>query len=501
MKRNLLERLSKNFGEYLEGGCGYDVKIHVGKYYDQKTFEAHSMMLAARSLYFRRKIDDIPMNSRKSVIELRELEIPPNIFKPLLRYIYTGIVPLHNLEAEDFLDILCITNEPLLSDDPRSVVDFILAADKLELNELVNYLQNVLIEDRTEWLYKNMDKIYARISNHPSLKTFKNFYKDIIRNNIELMFQSDNFINIPLSDVILMVSRDDLLVDEVKIWNQVVKWCVSQFPDLSRNPEHWTSKECNNVRSMMENFIGLIRWKYISGDGFTSHVMPYAKIFPVKLYQDLVIYYVNKNERPRFLDLPRRVGKIESNLIPFKYASLISQWVEDQNEKSTWQWFASKKEVNTEKKTIQYRYNLLIRGSQNGFSKSDFLKAYLYKGPTITLVRLEGTDLIIGGYNPTPWTPSEKPDPRTRKSFIFAFDNVHGNPVEVGRISKIENSGTYPIISITDKGLKFGEDLSLTFADIQNEISSTLNYHSIEYTLLENVQKELENPIQVKDYE
>ncbi|CAG8619051.1 13620_t:CDS:2, partial [Acaulospora morrowiae] len=458
MRINLFERLSKNFGEYLAEGGGYDVKIHIGKYNDQKTFEVHSMILTARSPYFRRKIDNIPMNSRKSVIELHESEIPQAADITLF------------LLSEDFLDILLSTNEPLLSDDPSLVVDFILTADKLELNELVNYLQYIFIEDRTEWLYKNIDKVYARIFHHPSLKIFKNFYKDIIRNNVELMFQSDNFISIPLSDVILIVSRDDLLVDEVKIWNQVVKWCVSQFPDLLINPEHWTFKECDDVRSMMNNFIDLIRWKYISGNGFTNHVIPYAKILPVKLYQDL-------------------------------HTSLISQWIKDQNEKSTWQWFASKKEVNTEKKTIQYRYNLLIRGSQNGFSKSDFLKAYLYKGPAITLVRLEGTDLIIGGYNPTPWTPSEKPDPRTRKSFIFAFDNIRGNPVEVRRISKLENSGTYPIVSITDKGLKFGEDLSLTFDDIQNEIRPTLNYHSIEYTLLENVQKKLENPMHVKDYE
>ncbi|CAG8738358.1 8308_t:CDS:2, partial [Acaulospora morrowiae] len=473
MRKNLLEGLSKDFGEYLKEGGGYDVKIHIGEHHDQKTFEAHSMVLAARSPYFRREISDIPLNSRKSVIELRESEIPPNVFELLLRYIYTGIVPLHNPESEDFLDILLATNEPLLSNDPSSVVDFILTADKLELSELVNYLQNVLIEDRTEWLYKNIDKVYSRISRHHSLKILKDFYKDIIRTNVELMFQSDNFFSMPLNDVILMVSRDDLLVDEVEVWNQVVRWCVSQFPDLSRNPEHWTSKECDDVRSKMENFIDLIRWASISGDEFTVHVVPYAKILPVRLYQDLVRYHVNQNERPRSLDLPRRVGKIESDLISFKHASLISQWVKDQNEKSIWQWFASKKEVNAEKKTVQYRYNLLIRGSQNGFSKSDFLEACQYKGPTITLVRLEGSDLIIGGYNPTPWAPSEKPNPRTRKSFIFAFDNVRGDPVEVGRASKLENSGTYPIVSITDEGLKFGKDLSLTFTDIHNEIGPT----------------------------
>ncbi|CAG8444302.1 15333_t:CDS:10 [Acaulospora colombiana] len=444
MGSDLFEVLSKDLGEYLGSGYGCDVKIHVGEY-DQRTYDVHSVILAARSPYFRRKINDTPLNPGR-VMEFYEQDISPT-------------VPLHNVETDNLLDVLMSTNEPFLTDDPTLVVDFVLAADELELSELVRYLQNILINDRTEWLCENIDNIYPRIFKRQSLRILKDFYKNIIETDVELMLQLGNISKMPLNDVILMASRDDLLMDETEI------------PNIGQPSNALPSMEKKRKLTAI----------------FTKSLD--------ELYQDLVRYHVNPDRKPESFNLPKRVGKIESNLISIKHVSLISQWIKDQQASSLWQ------KVRPTKKTAQYRYNLLTRGSQGGFSRADFLEACQHKGPTIILIRLEGSDLIVGGYNPTPWVTSLKPNARARKSFIFAFDNDRDDPKEVGRICKLGSSKTCPVVSITDKSLKFGKDLSLNFTDSYDQ-PSVLRYQNVEYTLLDNLQRQMiENPANIKDFE
>ncbi|CAG8758772.1 3558_t:CDS:2, partial [Acaulospora morrowiae] len=260
------------------------------------------------------------------------------------------------------------------------------------------------------------------------------------------------------------------------------------------DPEHWTAEQCNDLRSIMENFVYVIRWPYISGNEFSKNVVPYSKIFPEKFYKELVKYYVNPNESLQFRNFPKRVGKLESNLISIKHMNLISQWIKTQHN------FILQQTKRSDRK-MQYHYNLLIRGSRDGFSKSDFQRACQYMGPTIMIVKLEKSDVIIGGYNPLPWSTSNKNSIHARKSFIFAFDNDYNDPVMAGKLCKPKNIGTYPVISITDDGLKFGLDLTLKFADSNDLINSTLSYRNIEYTLLGNVQRQFENPINIEDFE
>ncbi|CAG8450652.1 5392_t:CDS:2 [Acaulospora colombiana] len=492
MRNILYEGLSEDLGGYLEKGHMCDVKIHVGEYRDKKTFDAHSIILAARSPYFRKEIESRLQNS-ENVIEFYKPRISPSVFKPLLKYIYTGIVPLHNPEAENFLDVLLAADEPLLSDDPSLIIDFILVASELELGQLVERLQHNLLGDRTEWLRENIDRIYEKCFMNPSLKILKDFCIETIRTDVELMLQLEKFSRMPLNDAVLMMSRDDLMMEEIDVWNQAVRWSIAQFPNLSRNPERWTAVQCNDLKLMMENFTGVIRWLHISRDEFATSVVPYSKILTGELYGELVRYYLN-SEASNFPNLPKRLGKFESNLISINHMSRISEWIEAQQARSI-----RRCERTTEK--MRYRYNLLIRGSRDGFDKSNFQEACQNIGPTVTLIKPEGSDLIIGGYNPIPWTTSEENNIRTLKSFIFSFDNSCGDLANAGRLGGTKNSKVHPIISITNEGFKFGADFFLRFTNSYNQANFILDYHNVEYNLLDNVKLEIRNPVRIKDYE
>ncbi|RHZ84852.1 hypothetical protein Glove_74g245 [Diversispora epigaea] len=489
IQKILLEQLSKDFDEYLTNGYGSDVEIHVGEYNDKTTFKAHSMILSARSPYFRKEIENIPQNSRKEIIEFNKPEISPSVFKPLLKYIYTGVVPIYNKDNCDFLDLILCFDEPLLSNNPNVVTDFILVANELELNDLVNHLQIIFIQERSEWLWENMHCIYARIFMQPALKKFQDFYKDMIQTNTELSFQLENFSKIPLNDVISMVSRDDLLMNEIEVWDQVIKWSVAQFPNIPQNPENWEPEHFSEIKVMLQNFVPLIRWFHISKDEFAEKVIPYDKALPGTLYQDLVKYHMNNRFRTEYSNLPKRAGRIDSKIIDVKHVSLISQWIKTQYQEKT------------KTKPLAYRYNLLIRGSQHGFEINDFRDSCKNKSSTLILLKLQGSDLIIGGYNPIPWLTEEKLNVSVKNSFIFTFNDRDGNPTEVGKFGQPKNK-SYPLIYITDSGLKLGDDLYLEFTNYSKDKKEpTLYYHKIGYNLPDEIQQQIKNPATVEDYE
>ncbi|CAG8461390.1 654_t:CDS:2 [Paraglomus occultum] len=77
-------------------------------------------------------------------------------------------------------------------------------------------------------------------------------------------------------------------------------------------------------------------------------------------------------------------------------------------------------------KGSRVHFRLLVRGSRDGFTPSVFHQRCDNKGPTITVVRVRGTNEVIGGYNPLSW---RKADYRvgcfhsSDKAFIFNFND------------------------------------------------------------------------------
>ncbi|CAG8723678.1 17721_t:CDS:2 [Racocetra fulgida] len=49
---------------------------------------------------------------------------------------------------------------------------------------------------------------------------------------------------------------------------------------------------------------------------------------------------------------------------------------------------------------IPYKFDLIYRGSRDGFTPKIFHKACDNQGPTITVIKIKGLDQVIGGYNP-----------------------------------------------------------------------------------------------------
>ncbi|PKY53743.1 POZ domain-containing protein, partial [Rhizophagus irregularis] len=142
MSTQFLSKLSQNYIELLDDNEYYDITIEVGKDPNVKIFRSHKSILCYRSPYLRRTLaSNNNQNKDNVLINIKFPNISPEVFQIILRYIYGGILSL-NVQ------------------DPSEIFQILLAADELFLQELVDYLQKYLIENKSEWMEQHFEFIH-----------------------------------------------------------------------------------------------------------------------------------------------------------------------------------------------------------------------------------------------------------------------------------------------------------------------------------------------------
>ncbi|RIB01207.1 hypothetical protein C2G38_2231557 [Gigaspora rosea] len=71
---------------------------------------------------------------------------------------------------------------------------------------------------------------------------------------------------------------------------------------------------------------------------------------------------------------------------------------------------------------LPYKFNLLLRGSRDGFTRETFHRLCDNIPGTVSIIKVNDTNEILGGYNSLVWTsnyPSERS--KTTDSFIFSL--------------------------------------------------------------------------------
>ncbi|RIA78697.1 BTB/POZ protein [Glomus cerebriforme] len=94
----------------------FNVIINVGENKNTKEFQAHSVILRARSPYFKSALASEWITKKNSMIMFNKPNITPSVFDLILKYIYTGELDLTNQSGEDILGLLIATDELLLEE-------------------------------------------------------------------------------------------------------------------------------------------------------------------------------------------------------------------------------------------------------------------------------------------------------------------------------------------------------------------------------------------------
>ncbi|RIB17213.1 hypothetical protein C2G38_2037922 [Gigaspora rosea] len=157
-------------------------------------------------------------------------------------------------------------------------------------------------------------------------------------------------------------------MEEVKIWNYVIKWGIAQNPGLSSDPEEWSNENILTLKTTLKNCLPLIRYFQISGDDLYEYIQPYQQILEKNLWKfSQKTYAPNKSITSAILPprmilktvLPHRSTEQFSKVINEAHAAEIASWIN--------------RNANTYSiLNIPYEVKLLLRESRDGFTHESF---------------------------------------------------------------------------------------------------------------------------------
>ncbi|RHZ85182.1 hypothetical protein Glove_71g10 [Diversispora epigaea] len=423
MSLKFFDKLSQNFIELLNDKDDYNVIIEVEN--KEKSLTAHSNVLKYRSSYFRQELEKIQPNENNIKI-INKPNISTQIFNVILQYIYGGIVNLENTETRFIFHLMLIT-------------------DEFELEELTNILETFLIETKGSWLRTHFSLIYHSIFSRNSFKKLEKFCNNIIVKYPNLIFDADDFTSLKESALVSLLKRGDLQMEEVKIWDYVIKWGIAQTSTLPINLDDWTKENFLTLKTTLQQCLPLIRYFHITKTEICDKIEPYKKILDKQLWED-INQHLSIPDRPikstilsprsiLVTELPLRTNESSSNIISEDHAAEISSWID-------------RKTTTYSKTNIPYKFELILRGTKDGFEPQTFWNICHGHARTVVVAKVKGTDEIIGGYNPLAWDNTYNGRfskwIEAKDSFIFSLRN--GN-IQNSILSRVKNT-QYAILGV-----------------------------------------------------
>ncbi|CAG8596593.1 15780_t:CDS:2 [Funneliformis caledonium] len=402
MAIEFLSYLSNDFSYLLENpDFNSDITIEVtGEDNSIKIFKAHSIILYARSEYFKQILLETKegiMKRDPSMVVLRITNITPTVFSKILRYIYSGIIDLESTSGEDTFGLL-------------------IASSKLHFPEVVSYVQEYLVEKHKAWLLNNFSTVVNSIFKLEYCRNLQNFCTSYICVEANIYLSTRDSLKLNKRILSLILNLDNLYIEEDDVWEFLMRWGIEHTKVLlsKRDITKWNGEDIEELRSTLDGLIPLIRFREISSDDFYEKIRPYKIIIPHEIYEDIMAYHLIGAETKIGMPSGPRRGFIDSVIINSKQAAIVSNWIDGGKPDD---------DINLLiPKNNPYTFSLIYRGSQDGLNLKSFREKYKkLKCSTILVVKLKNSDKIIGGYSNYFYYFSTNYNDESG-SFLFNFD-------------------------------------------------------------------------------
>ncbi|CAG8557854.1 11317_t:CDS:2 [Acaulospora colombiana] len=384
---NSWHTFAQNFARLLEDTEGHDLIITVGREPLVKSFKAHSVILRAHSPYFHRALSKEWARTEDGQIVFYKPNVSPSVFKVILKYLYTGIIDVENKEGEFLLSLLT-------------------AADELILPELVFEIQEFLISIQSTWIQENFYHVLDFVFTNDNYSTLQTYCLDAICADPHMLLNSDYFYCLDSKVLRSLLMRDDLAIEEVDLWNYLIKWAFVQHPPSiaatdSEDPKKWPPEYFAVFKKSVDECIPFIRFTAMTPEQF-------------------------REEEPN--PFAPRLKPMDSNLIAYKHAALISSWI-DRREETPYS--------HTE---IPYDFTLLMRGSKDGYTQQALQKQCGGQAKTVMIMKIKSTEEIFGMYTSGVWNNNtSSASSKTHDSFMFSFGE--GRDTRKPVVSRVRAAG------------------------------------------------------------
>jgi hypothetical protein len=319
-----------------------------------------------------------------------------------------------------------------------NILELLIASDELLLEELFKCAQDYLIhliEKQQNWFRKNFIFIVNTVFKLAGCKKLQDYCLESICTDPLPFITSKNFPSLDEDILYCLLKQDDLLVEEIVVWDCLIKWGIEQT-GLNSNRAKWDDEDYEALKKTLSQLIPLIRFIELYPD-FFDKIRPYKAIIPTNIYNEVEESY-NKGTLSKNTFLSPRAGRIKSEIINPKVAKIIINWID-------------KKYANYNRTVIdpQYKFNLIYRGSRDGIDNLSFKEKCKGQRASLVLIKVQQLNKIFGGYSSIGF---DSIGGFSSDNFIFSFEN--GEDIKNMKISRVKNY--YEAIYCGASGFNFG---------------------------------------------
>jgi hypothetical protein len=255
---------------------------------------------------------------------------------------------------------MCLANQT-----GEVTLGLIVASEELLFNELFMYLQDYMIKYQLIWIQKNLVLVLHTVSKISKFEKLRDHCIQFILKDPQMLIVSKKFLLLDEDILSELLKRDDLEIEEISIWNYLIKWGIEQTKGLgSENDDRtkWNNENYEALKETLSELIPLIRFSEISSADFFDKVHPFMAVIPNHIYEEVLKFYMKGTLSESIPSFPPRVGTIdtESKIISSKQAYIIANLIDKKDAKAI-----RKKNDLKYKFEFRYRYRSDSRSFNN----------------------------------------------------------------------------------------------------------------------------------------
>ncbi|RIB28870.1 TLD-domain-containing protein [Gigaspora rosea] len=474
MNNELIQNLLEDFSNLLENSKDFDVKIKIGEDPNIKEFKAHSIILSARSNYFKAALSSQWARRENGIIVFEKPNISPSVFEILLIKNYCRIMCANSRDI-GLSDERYIYTGRFSDEKEVSFLDIFIAADEIQLSKLNQKVKKFLLETESAWKFP---KDFITVCKH---NTFTDLYQiafELVCKRPRIIFESKDFLKMEEKDLIRLLKSDRLRLEEIEIWEYLIKWGIENTESiLDDDLTKWTQLDFIELEKVLHNCIPYIRFLQLSFDELRLIIIKYKNILPDNIFEEIFQHLLDSKYKH---NLPKResVYFFNSKIIDAKDAALIASWID------------KKKGMPYHIKDMPYEFELIYQASRENFSIKKFHESCDNKGPTIVIIKVKNSNEIIGGYNPLYWHSDDYNFKTTSKSFIFSLFSLSNGAIPILSYVSFKKEA---ITQCMTKGPCFGfQDLWIEYKSSQGSVVGISKQNSYEIGIIDKDILEIE---------
>ena len=191
--------------------------------------------------------------------------------------------------------------------DGPEILKILIASDELGLQKLIDFIQKFLIDNRDDFLRQDPVGMLYIITRHLGFGSLKKFCLETICSDPGILFKSNKYLTLEEDVLILILKYDDLEIDEIELWDCLIKWGIEQKPKLSNDVKKFSNKDFKTLEERLHNCIPLIRFHEISMKDYYLKIRPFRKIISEELDDILRCYMIPDAKPVRNMFPPRKI--------------------------------------------------------------------------------------------------------------------------------------------------------------------------------------------------